>query len=154
MTCASTCAESWTSASLIFSAISSATEVEMPGNTRCGSALKWAAGALGLAAGAYATWAGTAWFRYGQPPPASPEDADPLLDQFMPSYEVAERHHISVAAPADVTFAAACEQDLMAPPFVWAIFKARELVLGCYSDTGACPRRLLAIIRSCWWGVR
>ena len=48
----------------------------------------------------------------------------------MPVYDVAERHHIQVAAPADITFAAACEQDLMALPVVRAIFKAREIVLG------------------------
>ena len=38
--------------------------------------------------------------------PATPEDADAFLDRFMPEYDVVERHHINVAAPADVTFAA------------------------------------------------
>jgi len=71
----------------------------------------------------------------------------------MPSYEVAERHHIRVAAPADVTFAAACEQDLMAPPVVRAIFKAREFVLGSAPDTVARPRGLLAMTKSIGWGV-
>jgi hypothetical protein len=49
---------------------------------------------------------------------AGADDVDPLLDQFMPVYEVAERHHVHVAAPADITFAAAGEQDLMALPML------------------------------------
>ena len=61
-------------------------------------AFKWSAGAVGFAAAGYATYVGVAWVRYGHPPPAPPEDADALLDRFMPDYEVAERHHIHVAA--------------------------------------------------------
>jgi hypothetical protein len=30
----------------------------------------------------------------------------------MPVFDVAERHHITVAAPASITFAAAAEMDL------------------------------------------
>jgi hypothetical protein len=71
----------------------------------------------------------------------------------MPVYEVAERHHIGVAAPADVTFTAACEQDLMALPLVRAIFKAREVVLGAEPETVARPRGLLALTKSIGWGV-
>jgi hypothetical protein len=58
-----------------------------------------------------------------------------------------------VAAPADVTFAAACEQDLMAVPLVRAIFKLREIVLGGERDTVARPRGLLAWAQSIGWGV-
>ncbi len=117
------------------------------------SALKWTVGALGVATGAYATWVGSTWLRYGHPAAASAEDADPLLDHVMPIYEVAERHHIHVAAPAEITFAAACEQDLMAPLIVRAIFKAREVVLGSEPDTVARPRGLLSLTKSIGWGV-
>jgi hypothetical protein len=120
---------------------------------RLGTALRWATGALGVAAGAYATCAGLAWLRYGHPAPADAEDADPLLDHVMPVYDVAERHHIQVAAPANVTFAAACEQDLMAPPVVRAIFKAREILLGSKPDAVPRPRGLLALTKSIGWGV-
>jgi len=106
-----------------------------------------------VAAGAYATWVGATWLRYGRPAAASADDADALLDQVMPVYEVAERHHIRVAAPADVTFAAACEQDLMALPIVRAIFRAREVVLGAEPDTVTRPRGLLALTKSIGWGV-
>jgi len=117
------------------------------------TALKWTAGALGLAIGAYAGLVGVMWLRYGHPAPPGTEDADPLLDRFMPIYEVAERHHIHVKAPADVTFAAACDQDLMALPVVRAIFKTRELVLGGEPDTVVRPRGLLALTKSIGWGV-
>jgi hypothetical protein len=112
--------------------------------------LKWAAG---LAAGAYATYAGATWLRYGRPVPENAEDADPLLDDVMPVYDVAERHHIHVAAPADITFTTACEQDLMALPIVRAIFKAREILLGGEPDAVARPRGLLALTKSLGWGV-
>ena len=78
------------------------------------SAARWLAAGVGLAAGAYAAYVGLAWYRYGHVPnPASPEEQDELLDRFMPTYEVVERHQIDIAAPADITFAAACEIDLM-----------------------------------------
>jgi hypothetical protein len=125
----------------------------MRSHTRLGTAFKWATGVLGVATGAYASWVGAAWLRYGHPTAAGAEGADPLLDQFMPVYDVAERHHIRVAAPADVTFAAACEQDLMALPLVRAIFKLREIVLGGERDTVARPRGLLALTKSIGWGV-
>jgi hypothetical protein len=102
--------------------------------------LKWAAGALGVAAGAYAGCVGVTWLRYGNPAPASAEGADPPLDRFMPAYDVVERHHIHVAAPAEITFAAAGEQDLMAGPLVRAIFRAREVVLGSEPDAGTSSR--------------
>jgi hypothetical protein len=71
----------------------------------------------------------------------------------MPVYDVAERHHIHVAAPAEITFAAACEQDLMALPVVRAIFNAREILLGRDPDTVTPPRGLLALTKSIGWGV-
>jgi hypothetical protein len=122
-------------------------------NTHVRTALKWTAGALGLATAGYAGYVGVAWLRYGYPMPVSVDDEDRLLDLFMPTYDVAERHHTPVAAPADVTFAAACEQDLMATPIVRAIFKTREMVLGSEPDRDARPRGLLEMTKSIGWGV-
>jgi hypothetical protein len=51
---------------------------------------------------------------------------DPLLDRFMPVYDNAERHHIRVAAPAEITFTTACKTDLQQSPIARAIFRARE----------------------------
>ena len=114
------------------------------------TALKWTAGG---AATAYASHVGVTWLRYGHPAPARADDADPLLDAFMPIYDVVERHHIHVAAPADVVLAAAREQDLMAQPVVRAILKAREIILGSEPDTRPRPRGLLALTTSIGWRV-
>jgi len=115
--------------------------------------VKWMAASLGVAAGTYAGYVGAAWLRYGRPAPARAEDRDLVLDRFMPVYDIVERHHIHVAAPADVTFSAACEIDLQQSPVVRAIFRARELILGSEPDTAARPRGLLALTKSLGWGV-
>jgi hypothetical protein len=125
----------------------------MTDRARVRSLLKWTAGALGIAAGAYAGYVGLTWIRYGHPAPAGAEEADPLLDQFIPVYDIAERHHVEIAAHAEVVFAAACEQDLMALPVVRTIFKAREILLGSEPGTAAHPRGLLAMMKSIGWGV-
>jgi hypothetical protein len=117
------------------------------------TALTWAAGAIGLAAGAYAGYAWVTWRRYGHPPRPHEDETDALLDRFMPVYEIAERHHIHVAAPPDVTFVAACEQDLMSLPLPQAIFKARAIMLGSNRDAASRPRGLLDMTKSIGWGV-
>src|SRR5690242_19436600 len=114
---------------------------------------KWPAAALAVVAGTYAAYVGATWFRYGHPPSSDADHADPLLDRFLPDYEVVERHHILVATPADVTFTAACEQDLLASPAVRAIIKTRELVLGAEPDAASRPRGLVALTKSPGWGV-
>jgi hypothetical protein len=105
------------------------------------------------AAGAYALSAGVTWFRYGHVPRTVADDRDELLDAFMPMYEVVERHHIRVFAPAPLTFAAAREQDLLRSPLVRAIFKTREVALGATPDDRARPQGLLAVMQSLGWGV-
>ncbi len=114
----------------------------------------------GLSAGvsvgvaAYLTCVGIAWRRYGRPKrPASHAEADPLLDRFMPSYEVAERHHIRVAAPVEITFAAATELDLSQSAIIRAIFRSRELILRAWPSGSAQPRTLLAQMKVLGWGV-
>ena len=107
----------------------------------------------GLAAASYAIYAGVAWMRYGHPARAAPEDADAFLDRFMPEYEVVERHHINVTAPADVTFAALMEMDLEDSRVIRAIFKGRELLLGADADSAPHARGLVAITQELGWGV-
>jgi hypothetical protein len=74
----------------------------------------------------YAVYAAFAWYRYGRHESAGPGERDELLDRFMSRDDVVERHQIGVAAPAEITMAAAREQDLLRVPLVRAIFKARE----------------------------
>ena len=48
----------------------------------------------------YVTYEGYAWMRYGDAGPATrPEEQDPLLDRFMPAFEIVERHHIRIQLP-------------------------------------------------------
>jgi len=115
--------------------------------------LRWLALGAGAAAGAYAAYAGTAWLRYGHRKPARPGSQDPLLDLFMPEFEVAERHQIEVAAPAGVTLEAAMTVDLDESSIVRAIFKGRELFMGAAHDTRPRPRGLLEGMKSIGWSV-
>jgi hypothetical protein len=107
----------------------------------------------GLAAGAYATYAATTWMRYGHVRPGAVDDHDALLDQFLRTYEVVDRHHLEVAAPAAITFAAACGVDFQQSVLIRAIFKGREVLLGSDPDVSTCPRGLVALTTSLGWGV-
>jgi hypothetical protein len=90
------------------------------------------AGGAAFAAASYATYAGITWYRYGRTEhKVNGEESDSLLDLYLPEYEVADRHHIRVAAPAETTFAAVCEMNMSQSAIVRAIFKTRELALGC-----------------------
>lgn len=112
--------------------------------------MTWAAGA---AAAIYGAYVATAWLRYGTPAPPPPADTDAQLDRFMPVYDVAERHRIRVAAPAEITFAAACDADLMQSCVARAIFKGRELILRSKPDPTPRPRGTLAFTTSMGWRV-
>jgi hypothetical protein len=73
----------------------------------------------------WATVAAATWLRYGR------TRADlgrvPLPDAVLPDPEVDECHSVRVAAPADVTLAAACGLDLQASPVNKAILGIRTL---------------------------
>jgi hypothetical protein len=121
--------------------------------SRTRSLARWSSLGIGVAAAAYASYAAVTWWRYGHPGRPTVESDDPLLDRFMPIADVAERHHIRVEAPADVTLAAACEMDVLQSPIIRAIFKTREVLLGSEPDTAVRPRGLLASTTSMGWGV-
>lgn len=120
---------------------------------RADRVLRWAAAGAGFAAAAYATHVGVTWYRYGTPRPGEGADADPLLDEFMPTYEVSERHHIGVDAPPDVTLATAADMEFQQSAVVRAIFRARELVLGTEAGGEVLPKGLLAQVKGLGWGV-
>ncbi len=121
--------------------------------SRTRSLARWSSLGIGVAAAAYASYAAVTWWRYGHPGRPTVESDDPLLDRFLPIADVAERHHIRVDAPADITFAAACEMDVLQSPIIRAIFKTREVLLGSEPDTAVRPRGLLASTTSMGWGV-
>jgi len=115
--------------------------------------VKWIAAGAGIASGAYATYVAAAWLRYGRTRPAGGGAGDPLLDGFMPRFDVCERHEIDVLTPAEVTLAAAKSLELEGSPLVRAIFKGRELLLRSRSDSRSRPGGLLDLTRSLGWAV-
>jgi hypothetical protein len=101
----------------------------------------------------YGGYVATTWYRYGKVAAASPNELDPLLDRFMPTYEIVERHQIQVAASAAVTLDVARDVDLQASPVVRAVLRTREVLLGATPDDRQRPRGLLNEMQSLGWGV-
>lgn len=90
------------------------------------------------------------WLRYGNTHPKRGRP-DPLLDHFMPFYEVREYHEIRVAAPADLTLAVARELDMQSSGLVRAIFKGRELLMGAAPGERRRPQSLLSEVLALGW---
>jgi hypothetical protein len=107
-----------------------------------------AGGAAFTAIVGYASMVGISWLRYGRTVAAKGRDRDALLDRFMPDYEVAERHRMRIAAPADVVLAAAKRTRLDASAIARTIFRAREVALGATPDSQSRPAGLLPLMTS------
>lgn len=118
----------------------------------CSAARRLAFG-FGAVTAAYGAYVGTTWYRYGNPKAPAPDERDPLLDRFMPAYEIVERHHVRIAAPAALTLDVARELDLDASPTVRTIVRAREIILGATAEDRQHPRGLLANMESLGWGI-
>jgi hypothetical protein len=116
-------------------------------------AARWCAAGVGAGVGCYAAYVATTWLRYGHAQGPATDEQDTLLDRFMPSYDIVERHRTHVAATAEVTLTAACEMDINASPIVRGIFKTRELLLGSRPDAQRRPTGFLALTKSIGWGV-
>jgi hypothetical protein len=114
---------------------------------------KWLAASVAAGAAAYGAYAVTAWNKYGAAAAPNADENDSMLDRFMPAYEVVERHHIRVGAPAAVTLAAARDVDFQSSAIVRTIVRAREVLLGAEPDNRLRPRGLLAEVQSLGWGV-
>jgi len=114
---------------------------------------RWAALGLGAAAAGYAVLAAMAWQRYGHAVVPKGSEGDPILDRFMPMYDVAERHHIRVAASAAATLDAAAAANLQQSAIVRAIIRTRELVLGAAHDPTAQSQGLLADMQAIGWRI-
>jgi len=112
-----------------------------------------AAAFFGVAAASYAAFVSSAWLRYGQPAAPNPDEMDPLLDVFMPKFDVAERHHLDVAAPAAVTFGALMDMDLDQSRLVRAVFKGRQLLMGAEADTETSGSNLVEMTKALGWVV-
>jgi hypothetical protein len=105
------------------------------------------AGAVGVG------WVGLQWLRYGHPSSPCGDARDTLLDRFLPAYDVVERHHIGVRAPAATTLDVARQLELGQVPLIRAIFAAREWLLGGTPDRRPLPPGLIDQVRALGWGV-
>jgi hypothetical protein len=116
--------------------------------------LKALAGGLTLLALPYLAYVGSTWYRYGKQAEQRQGNRDgSLLDQFMPDYEVGERHEIDVAAPAALTMAAAREMDVYRSPLVHAIFAVRTLPSRLRGVPAREPASLLAETLAIGWRI-
>jgi hypothetical protein len=120
---------------------------------RIASTTKWAGAAVGIAVVSYAATVATTWVRYGRAAARAAGERDALLDRFMPTYEVVVRHQAHVAAPPDITLAAAKDHDLFASGIVRGIVRTREVVFRVRPNDRVRPRTLLALMQSFGWGV-
>jgi hypothetical protein len=111
------------------------------------------AGGLGVLGIGYLSLAAAAWTRFGHPRAALPDEVDPLLDRFIPSYEVVERHRVRVDAPAAVTLLTAKNAALNESLLVRGIFKARELALGARPAAATSNAGLLEQMQGIGWRV-
>lgn len=110
---------------------------------------------MGAGAGAVALlglgFMGVTWYRYGKL--SRTGRRDPLLDRFMPKYEVREFHQTQVAAPSEVTYAAAQELDLHRSTIVRAIFTGRELLMGAAHEKADRSAGFLGEVLALGWRV-
>jgi hypothetical protein len=110
---------------------------------------------LGASTGAVALgwlgYLGVTWARYGKASRNGQQDL--LLDRFMPTYEVRERHQTKVAAPAEATYAVARGLDLQRSGLVRGIFRGRELLLGSEPSNREHPPDLLSELLALGWRV-
>ena len=120
---------------------------------RVTSTAKWTGVAVGVALMSYAATVATTWVRYGRAAAPATGERDALLDRFMPTCEVVVRHQVHVAAPPDITLAAAKEHDLFGSAVVRHVVRTRELVMRVRPDDRVRPRTLLALMQSLGWGV-
>jgi len=120
---------------------------------RVRSLFRRAAVIAGLSAATYGASVAIEWLRYGRTAAGTPDEADATLDRVMPRYDIVERHHIRVAAPAPVTFAAASEIALMQSWPVRLIFRARELIMGATPQPSSASQPFLSLARSIGWGL-
>ncbi|HEY7636278.1 MAG TPA: hypothetical protein VH763_12065 [Gemmatimonadales bacterium] len=104
-----------------------------------------AAALLGL------TYIAGTWYRYGRT--RGNRQTDPLLDRFLPIYEVGERHQTIVRAPASITYEAARELDLQESGLIRAIFAGRELLMRAKPARPQTAGPFLQQVLALGWGI-
>jgi hypothetical protein len=114
---------------------------------------RYLAGGLALLTLPYLGYVAATWRRYGRAGVRRPVRQDSPLDRFMPDSEIAERHEVVVAAPAELTMAAAKEIDIFRSPLVRAVFAARTLPSRLRGAPARVPASLLSETLALGWRV-
>lgn len=96
-------------------------------------------------------WAAVTWRRYGRGRGAPRRD--PLLDRWLPAYEVSETHETRVAAPAALTYAAATELSLQQSGVARAMIHAREWLMRARGGGAWPPGGIVMQMGSWGWSV-
>ena len=81
------------------------------------------------------------------------EQLDTLLDDFIPAFDVVERHRIRILASPEATMAAARAVDLNDSPIIRAIIRVRAFAMHDSPDHAERPRGLIAETTSMGWRV-
>lgn len=100
---------------------------------------------------AYLIYVGLTWWEYDMH--QGSRNLDPLLDRFLPDWEVAERHDVQVYAPFDLTYLAFRSVDFEESPVIRLIFRLRQSIMRGKSKPYHGPRTVLDRSLAMGWGL-
>ncbi|HEX6536465.1 MAG TPA: hypothetical protein VF041_17875 [Gemmatimonadaceae bacterium] len=112
------------------------------------------AGAAAITAGVllgWLAWTAVMWKRYGRVRRAA--GGDPLLDRWLPAYEVSETHETRVAAPAALTYDVASSLRLQQSGVARAVIHAREWIMRARGGGAWPPGGITRQMESWGWSV-
>jgi hypothetical protein len=119
--------------------------------TSARTAVKLASASVGALALLGAGYLARNWARYGKV--SRDGRPDPLLDRFMPTYEVREYHETRVAAPVEIAFDAVRALDVNRSRLARGIFRARQIALRAHHSPRMPSRPFLEEAKALGWGV-
>jgi hypothetical protein len=117
------------------------------------SALKAAGKVVAAAGAAYAGYVGYTWLTYGR---GQKKGSEPLLEQFLPEYEVVLHNTTRVMAPAAVTYRAAKDTSMADSPMSELLMRLREMpsrMAGTPPPPKPDARGLVAEALASGWGI-
>ena len=125
--------------------------MECPMSKKSHLLLNSTAGFFGAATLAYAGYVATSWLQYGRFLTGAP--VNPLLDRFLPQFEIDEKWEEEVKAPVEVTHAAALQFNLLRSPISRLIFRTRELLLGGRHEKSEAAKPFREAAREIGWVI-
>ncbi|HEU5183891.1 MAG TPA: hypothetical protein VFU01_04945 [Gemmatimonadaceae bacterium] len=120
-------------------------------SARAARAVKVAGGGVGALALFGFGYIARNWYRYGKV--SKNGKTDLLLDRFMPTYEVRERHETRVAAPVAIAYEAVRRMDMNRSRLVRGMFRARAIALRAKPEPLPQLEGFLEQAQSLGWGI-